>query len=122
MSGGQVLQSNRCDGETLNNPAKLERFFSRETSRFRLMIGRNCFVPGDPQVFVEPGAWSIDWYDPARHRHRRWRVAPVRKRHSNCAIPMLYGFIESAKYFEGAQTLAVKLLQPRIRSSRMMRM
>jgi hypothetical protein len=32
-----------------------------------------------------------------------------------------YGFIDSGKYLEGAQTLTVKLLQPRIRSSRMIR-
>ena len=32
-----------------------------------------------------------------------------------------YGFIASGKYFEGAQMLTVKLLQPRMRSSRMMR-
>ena len=33
-----------------------------------------------------------------------------------------YGFIDSGKYFDGAQTLTVKLLQPRMRNSRMMRM
>ena len=32
-----------------------------------------------------------------------------------------YGFIDSGKYFDGAQTLTVKLLQPRMRNSRMMR-
>jgi hypothetical protein len=32
------------------------------------------------------------------------------------------GIIDSGKYLDGAQTLAVKLQQPRMRSSRMMRM
>ncbi len=35
---------------------------------------------------------------------------------------LFYGFIDSGKYFDGAQTLTVKFLQPRMRSSRMMRM
>jgi hypothetical protein len=36
-------------------------------------------------------------------------------------LNLYYGFIDSAKYFDGDQTFAVKLLQPRIRSSRMIR-
>lgn len=35
--------------------------------------------------------------------------------------PESYGLIDSGKYFEGAQILTVKLLQPRIRNSRMIR-
>ena len=34
---------------------------------------------------------------------------------------LFYGRIDSGKYFDGAQTLTVKFLQPRMRSSRMMR-
>ena len=41
---------------------------------------------------------------------------------SSLRLNFFYGFIDSGKYFDGAQTLAVKLLQPRMRSSRMMRM
>lgn len=36
--------------------------------------------------------------------------------------PPGYGFIDSGKYLDGAQTFTVKLLHPRMRSSRMMRM
>ena len=38
------------------------------------------------------------------------------------ALNFFYGFIDSGKYFDGAQTLTVKLLQPSTRNSRMMRM
>jgi hypothetical protein len=38
------------------------------------------------------------------------------------AFRQTYGFIASGKYFDGAQMLTVKLLQPRMRNSRMIRM
>jgi hypothetical protein len=55
MSGGEVLQSNRCDCETLKSTLNLERFLHTEADASFDDGEETFFIPGDPQIFSESG-------------------------------------------------------------------
>jgi len=54
-------------------------------------------------------------------RKLRQRILANLEDDAKSLVAESYGFIDSGKYFEGAQTLTVKLSQPRMRNSRMIR-
>jgi hypothetical protein len=70
-----------------------------------------------------PAGYFVRYIEPVGHHDLNGKPAfKLAVQEGNSRVIFFYGHIDSGKYFDGAQTLTVKLLHPRTRSSRMMRM